>query len=149
MISTNCYAQTVSNSFSENEISCDDSLWNHVYMKYRLSIIEPCKKVTGVIVNTKKSKDGDVHILLNLDKGQEKLLNEYNIKKQEGCLAIEPVCVTKVYRFFVGKVCDGYINNVYLPLVGDHVEVIGSFVKDVQHGWNEIHPVTKITIIKD
>lgn len=30
--------------------------------------------------------------------------------------------------------------------VGTHVEVTGAFIKDMQHGWNEIHPVTSIVI---
>ena len=28
--------------------------------------------------------------------------------------------------------------------VDDHVDVLGSWVLDREHGWNEIHPVTRI-----
>ena len=148
LFSINCKSQTIYNKNIENETSCDDSLWNHVYMKYHLSVIESYKKVTGTVISTKIVKDGDLHILLKLDAGQENLLNEMNQKKQNGCLVVEPICASKVYRFFVGKKCDKYINNVYLPLVGEHLEVVGSFARDDQHRWNEIHPVTKITVIR-
>ncbi|MDN3656485.1 hypothetical protein QWZ08_12645 [Ferruginibacter paludis] len=131
---------------TDKEYTCEDSLWNHVFMKYRLRMIERCKQVTGVIMGTKKSGDGDVHFLLKLDAGQEKLLNTKNITKQEGCLVLEPICITKVVNFFVGKACVGYVNKVTIPKVGDHVEVTGSLVRDGVHGWNEIHPVTKITV---
>jgi hypothetical protein len=149
MMAENALGQNVPDSLTNKEISCEDSLWNHVFMKYRLKVIQRCKRVTGVITATKKSGDGDVHFLLKLDPGQGDLLNNKNMIKQEGCLVIEPICVTAVYNFFVGKACKGYVNKVYIPKVGEHVEVIGSLVKDGVHGWHEIHPVTKITVIKN
>ena len=44
--------------------------------------------------------------------------------------------------------CKGYVNNVELPKVGDHVKVTGSYVIDSHNGWAEIHPITEIVIIK-
>jgi hypothetical protein len=29
---------------------------------------------------------------------------------------------------------------------GKHVEITGAYVTDVEHGWNEIHPVTSIVV---
>ena len=62
---------------SEN-IPCDASLWQHVYHSYRLEVKEECKVVTGTIDFLRKEADGDYHIRLKLDSGQNNLLNEKN-----------------------------------------------------------------------
>jgi hypothetical protein len=131
-----------------NQVTCDDTLWNHVYHSYRLQVIEKCKTVTGIILKVKQEKDGDSHILLELDPGQENLLNNKNYKKQKGCLVLEPVCISQATQEDSRSSCTGYINNVYIPQIGEHVQVTGSWVTDTHHGWNEIHPVTKITVTK-
>jgi hypothetical protein len=28
--------------------------------------------------------------------------------------------------------------------IGTHVEVTGAFITDMEHGWNEIHPITSV-----
>ena len=40
----------------------------------------------------RKEKDGDLHVLLRLDPGQDKYLNAKNADEQ-GDLVLEPVCV--------------------------------------------------------
>jgi hypothetical protein len=47
--------------------------------------------------------------------------------------------------------CAGYKNQIYGPKVGQQVTVTGKWAEDVgvsgdHHYWNEIHPVTKVTI---
>jgi hypothetical protein len=32
-------------------------------------------------------------------------------------------------------------------MIGRHVTVTGVYVTDMEHGWNEIHPVTSIVVI--
>ncbi|MEI6816692.1 MAG: hypothetical protein WCL14_08800 [Bacteroidota bacterium] len=130
-------------------IDCDDALWEHVYHANRLKVIEQCKHVTGVIYKEKREKDGDLHICLKLDAGQENLLNAFNIDKQHGCLVLEPVCVNEVTQKDAIGSCNDYVNRVVIPKVGEHVEVVGSYVEDEQHGWREIHPVTRIKILND
>lgn len=126
--------------------NCDSKLWEHVYHKYRLKVIEECKTVTGTIEKIRKENDGDLHILLKLDDGQENLLNDGNIAKQHGDLVLEPICVNKVTQEDAIEPCLSYVNNVNIPSVGDRVNVTGSYVFDSEHGWNEIHPVTSIEI---
>lgn len=42
----------------------------------------------------------------------------------------------------------GFHASVVIPPVGSHVRIVGALVKDTSHGqWNEIHPVTSITVI--
>lgn len=94
------------------------------------------------------NEDGDQHMLLKLDNGQEELLTKKNIKKKQGYLVFEAVCANKTTLGKVGNTCNGYINKIQIPKLGGHVSVTGSLVNDTHNGWNEIHPITKIEIIK-
>jgi hypothetical protein len=124
----------------------DSSLWAHIYHDERLKVLKSRITATGVIERVRKEKDGDDHILLHLDAGQENLLNEKNIREQHGDLVVEPICVNKVKQEDAIVPCSGYLNNVVLPDVGDTVSVTGTYVLDMEHGWNEIHPVTEIVV---
>ena len=129
-------------------LNCDSSLWGHVYHKYRLDVIEECKIVTGTIIRIKPEEDGDLHIQLRLDAGQDNLLNDKNYSVQHGNLTREPICVDRVSQSDAIGPCSDYINSVKIPKVGEHVKVTGSYVNDKEHGWNEIHPVTAIEVIE-
>jgi hypothetical protein len=107
-----------------------------------------CKTVTGFIKESSSNEDGDHHMLLKLDAGQEELLTKKNIKKKQGDIVIEAVCANKTTLGKVGNTCNGYINKIQIPKLGDHVRVTGSLVNDTHNGWNEIHPITKIEILK-
>jgi hypothetical protein len=48
--------------------------------------------VTGVIDRIRSESDGDFHVRLALDPGQENLLNEKNMSVQHGDLVIGPIC---------------------------------------------------------
>ena len=112
-----------------------------------LKVIEQCKTVTGTVMAVKREKDGDYHIRVKLDSGQENLLNEKNIQVQHGCLVLEIICGCEVTQKDAIEPCQGYVNNVRVPEKGEHVQVTGSYVYDAEHGWMEIHPVTKIVLI--
>ena len=129
-------------------IDCDTTFWKYVYNPERLQVIDKCKTVTGVIEESSADEDGDQHMLLKLDNGQEGLLTKKNKKKKQGDLVIEAVCANKTSLGKVGNTCNGYINKIQIPKLGDHVRVTGSLVNDTHNGWNEIHPITKIEIIK-
>lgn len=133
---------------TNNTIDCDTTLWRYVYNPTRLRVIDYCKTVTGVIEESNADEDGDQHMLLKLDSGQKDFLTKKNEKKKQGDLVIEAVCANKVMLKKVGTTCDGYINHIQLPKVGDHVRVTGTLVNDTHNEWNEIHPITKIEIIK-
>jgi hypothetical protein len=128
--------------------ACDPTIWKYVYNPTRLEVIDQCKTVIGVIEESSADDDGDQHMLLKLDAGQDNLLKKKNIKKKNGDLVIEAVCMNNITNPKVGGACDGYINLVQLPKLGDHVKVSGSYVIDSHNGWTEIHPITKIEIIK-
>lgn len=137
-------AATVTASASD----CDPEKWKHVYDPDRLQVLDNCKVVTGVITERNADPDGDEHMLLKLDKGQNHLLKKKNKTKKDGCLVIEAVCVNNITRKRAKGACNGYANNVWLPKVGDHVKVTGSYVLDSHNGWTEIHPISKMEKIK-
>jgi hypothetical protein len=126
---------------------CDKTKWNQVYDPARLEVKDPCKIVTGIIEERNADEDGDEHMLLKLDAGQDGLLTARNMKKKSGYLVIEVVCVNKITRKIAKGACKGYVNNVWLPTIGDHVRVTGSYVLDSHNGWTEIHPVSEIVKI--
>ncbi len=158
---TNISARAKSNSFKINisvkdkddsvsipKSECDPNLWKYVYDAQRLQVLDKCKVVTGVIEETNADEDGDQHMLLRLDKGQKDLLTKKNKTKKQGDLVIEAVCINNIIRKKAIGACTGYVNHVQLPGVGDHVKVTGSYVIDTHNGWAEIHPISKIEIIK-
>jgi hypothetical protein len=123
---------------------CDPTLWQHVWDPSRLQVLEDCKVVTGVIDELDENEDGDTHMLLKLDPGQENLLLKKNLKKKDGDLVIEVVCAHPVSDKKAVAACAGFSSTVPLPKVGDSVRVTGSYVIDSHNGWSEIHPVSKI-----
>ncbi len=123
---------------------CDPSLWKHVYDPTRLEVLDQCKTVTGTIDEQDQNEDGDTHMLLRLDPGQEQLLAKRNLKKKDGDLVIEVVCGNRPAKKKAQAACADYSTGVAMPKVGDHVRVTGTFVNDTHNGWNEIHPVTSI-----
>ena len=129
-----------------NDPECDSTLWKYVYNPTRLKIIKKCLTVTGVIEESNADDDGDQHMLLKLDAGQKDLLTSKNLKKKNGYLVIEAICMNKINKSKVGDACKGYINHIQIPEVGKHVKVTGSYVIDTHNGWAEIHPITKIKI---
>jgi hypothetical protein len=144
--------------FAAMSIFCDYSLWSHVYAgdprrfaspQDRLKIIQGCVSVTGTLKSARAEKDGDFHIRLRLDPQYNSMVNAKNKSGQRGSLVVEPICMNPVKQkdTLSEHVCDGFSQHVYTPdMLRKHVRVTGAYVIDMEHGWNEIHPVTSITI---
>jgi cellulose synthase/poly-beta-1,6-N-acetylglucosamine synthase-like glycosyltransferase len=142
---------SLKNAASEQKVKvseCDSMLWLHVWNPPRLKVYQSCITATGTIAKIKAEDDGDTHMLLDLDEGQENLLNEGNMMDKKGYLVIEVICVNEVTDKKAKGFCDGYTNKVTIPNKGDHVRVTGSYVLDTHNDWMEIHPVSKIEVIK-
>jgi hypothetical protein len=119
----------------------------HIYKPERLVEKKGCITVKGIIKKKVKEKDGDFHVRLLLDPGQDSdLINDKNKSQQGGFFVFEPICVLPVTQTSAKKACKGYKQAISLPNVGDHVEVTGIHVLDTEHGWLEMHPVTKIKV---
>jgi len=123
---------------------CDQSLWEYVYNPVRLQVLDQCISVTGTVEEVRKEADGDVHILFRLDQQFESLLNEKNISRQHGDLILEPICQGKVRQADAEESCSGYNGPYFEPQIGQRYLVSGAYVHDLDHGWNELHPVTSM-----
>lgn len=141
------------------DATCDPTLWDHVYNQQRLIVKQDCLAVTGTIVDATHGRktdgvrheaDGDTHGWLKLDPGFENLLNAGNASDESGNLVFEIVCMFPVTQQDAAGTpgCQGYQSALQIPPVGSHVRLVGRYVQDTNHAkWNEIHPVTSITVI--
>jgi hypothetical protein len=125
---------------------CDSSLWHHVYNSYRLHVNTQCMTISGTVYSLIYEADGDIHIRVTLDSPYTYMLNASNYSGQYGKLVCEPLCATTCTQADAISSCAGFTNTVFIPTVGEHVLVTGSYVTDNDHGWNEIHPITSIVI---
>jgi hypothetical protein len=97
-----------------------------VYHPERLKLKSRCRVAVGTIEKVKPELyDGDIHLELRLDRGQEGLLSPGNARV-DGTLIIEIIPWDRA--------------RVLIPEVGQRIEVVGPWVDDTAHGWNEIHP---------
>ncbi len=131
-------------SVTNEQQTCDQSLWEHVYNPDRLQIIDKCRAVVGTIEYITKEADGDDHIRLKLDLEYTNLINQKNIDEQRGDLVIESICTNPITQKDAIAPCSGFNQNFNI-YIGEHIRVTGAYVLDSEHGWNEIHPVTSIT----
>ena len=135
---------------SYSQTACNESLWDHVYHPYRLILQDlSCLTVTGTVYHIKKEPDGDYHIQLKVDSAYEKLLDDGNYNRQNGCLVLEIICACNIRNNPAAEdACQDYKNEIPIPKAGDYIRVTGSYVYDKSsaHGWTEIHPVSKLEI---
>jgi hypothetical protein len=97
-----------------------------VYHPQRLHVKSRCRVAVGIVHKVRfEAYDGDVHIDLRLDPGQEELLSDGN-ERVGGNLVVEVIPQDR--------------QRVALPAEGARIQVVGPWVSDTQHGWNEIHP---------
>jgi hypothetical protein len=97
-----------------------------VYHPERLKVKSRCRVAVGTVEKVKPELyDGDIHIELRLDRGQEGLLSPGN-GRVGGTLIVEIIPWDRA--------------RVLVPEEGQRVAVVGPWVADTAHGWNEIHP---------
>lgn len=137
-------------SASASAATCGDP-HVHVYNPDRLHLLAACIRVAGTIELERAEADGDYHVRLRLDPGQtcagQPCLDADNTSQQAGDLVLEPVCENPITQADAVAACASYHNPLVLPPVGTHVEVMGPFVLDADHGWNEIHPLESVTVV--
>jgi hypothetical protein len=99
--------------------------------------------VRGRVTELRWEPDGDLHILLAT---RPALVNAVNDEYEHGDLVLEEICRGSVTQADAVAACQGVPHNLTVPSTGDRVTVSGSYVRDADHGWMEIHPVTSLTI---
>lgn len=125
---------------------CNADLWKHVYSPERLRVIEACTAVEGRVVSVHRAVDGDLHI--GLDPEQRSTLNLINVMHAHRRLIVEVVCDHTPPDKGAVAACAGYTSQIATPSAGYRVRVTGAYVTDRDNGWNEIHPVTRIEILR-
>lgn len=125
---------------------CDASLWPHVYERERLQVIEPCTAVEGRVVTTFRNADGDLHI--GLDPDDKHLMNLMNATHGRRTLIVEIVCEHDATHSNAKAACGSYRSTATVPKAGDRIRVTGAYVTERDNGWNEIHPVTRIDLLR-
>jgi uncharacterized protein YgiM (DUF1202 family) len=92
----------------------------------QLRLLKPCLTVTGVVVETSRSADGNFTFRLRVNSAYSWTLNDENRNKLRGYLQVE---ITPADQ-----------DTVAAPAIGDRVAVTGAHVTDTVHGWNAIYP---------
>jgi hypothetical protein len=93
-----------------------------VYHPQRLRVKSRCRVAVGIVGKVKfEAFDGDVHIDLRPDPAYEHLLARPG----------QPLVV---------EIIPQDRSRVPVPVEGSRIEVVGPWVEDSKHGWNEIHP---------
>ncbi len=119
-----------------------------VWQPDRLRVLNSCQHATGVVVQVIKEVDGDHHIWFHVDAAFEALLNSENHFEGKPALVAEitPDCPpgTNPPNANVAAACPA--TDLPIPGPGDRIDIYGPWVLDLNHGWNEIHPVDSITI---
>ena len=125
---------------------CDAGLWHHVYDADRLRVISRCTAVDGRVVSLDRGSDGDLHLALDPD--QASVLNLMNATHLHANLVVEVICEHTPAGGDAAAACTAFTSRVAIPRVGDRVRVTGAYVTDRENGWNEIHPATRIEILR-
>jgi hypothetical protein len=116
----------------------------YVYNPARLQVVTACLQVTGTVAAIRMEADGDLHILIRLDRAYTHLLRPANQGEELGDLVVEPVCVRSVSQSDAVATCaaDGDPIASVPASVGAHIWLQGRYVFDLQHGgWAELHPL--------
>lgn len=118
-------APVISNAFCRE----GDAL-EGVHDPERLRLLKPCLTVTGVVVETSRSADGNFTFRLRVNSAYNWTLNDENRNKLRGYLQVE---ITPSDQ---GKVAT--------PTIGARIAVTGAYVEDITRGWNAIYPAWQI-----
>jgi hypothetical protein len=132
---------------ARNAGACDPSLWRAIYHPFRLHVVAACKTVTGTVESVRSEPDGDVHLLLKLPASRSGLLNDGNLSDTHDDLVVEIICVGTVTQTDAESACAGHVNQVAVPSAGERIRITGTYVLDADHGWMEIHPVSRLSVL--
>jgi len=119
-----------------------------VWQPDRLRVLKPCQRAAGVVVQVIKEADGDHHIWFRADAGYEFLLNSENhFQGAPAMLAeITPDCPLETNPPDANAAAACPPTDLAVPGPGDRIDIYGPWVHDLDHGWNEIHPVDSIVV---
>jgi hypothetical protein len=128
-----------------NATGCDPDLQQRVYRPGRLELLNRCAAVAGRVTAVHRNADGDLHV--EVDPDDASVLNVVNAVRG-GRLIVEAVCDHGSTQPDVRAACAGFTSKIAAPAAGDRIRATGAYVKDTENGWTEIHPVSKIDVLR-
>jgi len=94
-----------------------------VYHPWRLHVLGTCETFSGTVRGSRLEEDGDHHVYVVPDPGEERFLDARS----------------RSYGDLIVEIMPG--QTLPVPRAGAHVTLVGTWVLDTEHGWNEIHPI--------
>jgi hypothetical protein len=121
-----------------------------VWTPDRLKVLKACQHAVGVVLDVESEPDGDHHIWFAVDQGYGQLLNGKNVFGGRPALLAEivPQCPLSTNPPDPNTAAECPSSSLAIPAAGEHIAVDGPWVFDVNHGWNEIHPVDSIVRLR-
>jgi hypothetical protein len=112
-----------------------------VYHPARLRLLAKCIAFQGVVIAVLHETDGDHHLWISPDPGYERYLNAANLLHGVPALVAEivPACTSPPADSHAAAMCPA--SALPGPAVHAHLEVMGPWVLDTVHGWQEVHDV--------
>lgn len=101
-----------------------------------LTLVTACGEVKGTVADIIKVVEGEhttYHFTLLPDSAYASMANAQNQAQLNGALMIE-----------VEPQDQGLIPRLH---IGEHLDIQGPHVTDIDHGWNEIHPAKIIAVL--
>lgn len=111
-----------------------------VWGQGRLKMMNPCQKASGTVLKAEHEPDGDLDLYVDLD-------------PDYGQLAGSVAELNSLHGWGPGDVLVELMprdsGHLPAPVEGDHLDLRGAWVTDVNHGYKEIHPVWSESINGD
>jgi hypothetical protein len=126
----------------EAALTCDDTLWNRIYLRDRLRLLSQCQAASGVVADLGIEPDGDLVMEMIPDRAYTSLLRSGNSTPDaHGHLVVEVPCQGPTSQTSPSAACAQFTGTkVAVPSLGAHIAVAAPWVEDLNHSaWGELH----------
>jgi hypothetical protein len=133
----------------EAPVTCDDTLWNRIYLRDRLHLLNQCQAASGIVVDLGLEPDGDLVMELIPDSPYTSLLRPGNNSADaHGHLVVEVPCQGATMEDSPRAACAHFTGTkVQVPKLGDHIVAAAPWVEDLNHSrWGELHGARLIAL---
>jgi len=126
----------------EAALTCDDTLWNRIYLRDRLRLLSQCQMASGTVADLGLEPDGDLVMEVALDPAYKSLMRPGNSSPDaHGHLIVEIPCQTSPTEDVPRAACAQFTGTkVDVPKLGAHIAFAAPWVEDLNHSsWGELH----------
>jgi hypothetical protein len=147
-VSTDCAGQAVVGRKSctielkETPLTCDDTLWNRIYLRDRLRLLSQCQMASGVVADRGIEPDGDLVMEVIPDGAYTSLMRPGNASPDaHNHLVVEVPCQGPTSEASPRVACAQFTGaKVDVPNLGAHIAIAAPWVEDLNHSsWGELH----------